>query len=311
MKVLISAPYMLRATERPKVESLLKELPVEVTWADVHERLEEEDLLPIIGQFDGLICGDDRLTDRVYEAATRMKVVVKWGTGIDSLNASSAESRGIKLFRTPEAFTQPVADTTLCYILAFSRGLRENDSLMKRGEWDKPPSSALFETTVGIVGFGAIGRAVARRLRPFGCRILANDAKGVSPSAQLEYGVEEADLYSICRESKFITFHTDLNSTSHHLFGDEAVAQCRQKPYVINTSRGPVVDERALVDGLRKGVIAGAGLDVFEQEPLALDSPLRGMSNVYLASHNSNSSSACWLRVHRNSVQMLAKGLGL
>ena len=134
-KVLISAPYMHR--EREFVERALAPHPFEVVWPAVHERLEESDLLPIIGEFDGLLCGDDRLTPKVYDAAKKLKVIVKWGTGIDSLNAEEAKKRGIQLFRTPGAFTEPVADTTLGYILAFCRGIAANDKLIKSGRWEK------------------------------------------------------------------------------------------------------------------------------------------------------------------------------
>lgn len=310
MKVLISAPYMLRPAERPKVEELLKPYGFNVTWAEVGERLEEKHLLEVIGDYDGVICGDDRFTGKVYDAAKKLKVVVKWGTGIDSLHKEEADRRGIRICRTPDAFTQPVADTTLCYILAFARALRDNDQLMKNGKWDKPPGFSMFEKTVGIIGFGNIGQAVARRLRGFGTRILAHDINRVSPALEVEAGVQSADLKTIFSEADFITLHCDLNPTSHHLINAAAFAQMKRKPFLINTSRGPVVDEPALIQALQQGIVAGAGLDVFEEEPLPTSSPLRSMSNVYLASHNSNSSPSCWLRVHRNCVEMLARELG-
>lgn len=311
MKILISAPYMLKKEERPKVENLLKNYNFDITWADVHERLEEKDLLPVIGLYDGVICGDDRFTTKVYDAAKNLKVVVKWGTGIDSMNADEAQKRGIKLFRTAEAFTQPVADTTMCYILAFCRTLHLNDGLMKEGRWDKPQGYSLFEKTVGIIGFGNIGQAVARRLKGFGCKIMAYDIKPISPSQEIEYGINSVGLDEIYEQADFITLHTDLNPTSEHLLNAKALDKMKKKPYIINTSRGPVIKESDLVAALEKGIVAGAGLDVFEEEPLPINSPLRKMTNTYLASHNSNSSPTAWMRVHQNSVEMLAKGLGL
>jgi phosphoglycerate dehydrogenase-like enzyme len=230
---------------------------------------------------------------------------------VDSLNKSYAAQKGIKLFRTPDAFTQPVADTTLAYILGFCRGVQENTQILKNGGWDKPQGFSLFEKNVGIVGFGNIGQAVARRLKAFGTSILAYDIQGISPSLELEYGVQSVTLDMIFSECDFITLHCDLNATSQHLLKAESFEKMRKKPFIINTSRGPVINENDLIEALHNNQIAGAGLDVFEVEPLPTTSPLRNFYNVFLASHNSNSSPSCWNRVHQNSVSMLLKGLGI
>ena len=309
-KILISAPYMLR--DREKIQKLLSPYPLQITWADVKERLEEADLLPIIGDFHGLICGDDRITPRVLDQAKLLKVIVKWGTGIDSINKPEAERRGIPVCRTPNAFTEPVADTTLAYILAFCRKVFENDLVLKNGGWDKPQGIALFERTVGLIGFGDIGVAVAKRLFGFGARVLAYDIVEKDAGLAAQLGVKFVkDKRELFEQSDFISLHCDLNSTSEHILNDEAFIQMPRKPYIINTARGPLIDEPALIDALQSGQVAGAGLDVFEHEPLPVSSPLRKMSNVILASHNSNNSPKCWDRVHENSIRMLLEKLGL
>lgn len=302
---------MLRQSERTKVEKLLDHPQLNITWADVKERLEECDLVEIIPQFHGVICGDDRFTQRVYEHASNLEVIVKWGTGIDSLNKFIADSKNIKLYRTPGAFTFPVADTTLAYMLNFLRGVRENTELMKNGNWDKPQGYCLFEKTVGIIGFGEIGRAVAKRLRAFDAKVLAYDTQDFSNEVYIEYNVERCDLDTILKESDIITIHTDLNDSSFHLINKETIERMERQPFLINTCRGPVIKEKDLIEALQNKKISGAGLDVFEEEPLPLDSPLRKMNNVLLASHNSNSSPKCWENVHKNSVKMLLEGLGL
>lgn len=304
-KILISAPYMLR--ERQKVEPILKQYSMDVVWADVKERLEEKELLEHLQGIEGIICGDDRFSEKVYAGAKNLKVVVKWGTGIDSIRIKDAEKYQIKVFRTPDAFTDPVADTTLGYMLAHVRGIFRNDSILKNGGWDKPQGYALFEKKVGIIGFGAIGNAVAKRLQAFGCKTLAYDVRNVKPS----YGVTLASFEELIQTVDIITLHCDLNSTSCHLLNAAAFGMMKQKPFIINTARGPIVEEPALVAALQKGIVSGAALDVFEEEPLPLDSPLRRMDKVLLASHNSNSSPYCWDRVHQQSVKMLAEGLGL
>lgn len=306
-KILISAPYMLR--ERAKIELMLSEYDWDVTWARVDERLEEDDLLPIIGQYEGIVCGDDRFTASVYDAAKELKVIVKWGTGIDSINVSEANRRGIKVFRTPGAFTNPVADSTLSYILAFARNLSVNDYCLKNGGWDKPQSRALNEVTVGIIGFGAIGQAVASRLRPFGARVLAYDVV-TKPNEIVEAcGVSLVDLETLLRESNFVTLHCDLNPTSFHILKSREFDLMTKLPAVINTARGPLIKEIDLVNALNSNQISGAALDVFEVEPLPLDSPLRNDRRVFLAAHNSNSSPRCWDLVHSGSLKMLWEGL--
>ncbi len=308
-RVLITAPYMMR--EREFVAQLLDRPDLKVEWVPVRERLEENDLLAVIEGADGIICGDDRITPKVIDQADRLKVIVKWGTGIDSIDSEYAKSRGIPVRRTPEAFTLPVADTALGYMLNFCRGIVRNDLILKSGGWDKPQGYSLSEKTVGIIGFGAIGNAVAARLRPFGARVLATDIIEIPASQSSALNVEMCPLEALLQESDIVTLHCDLNPTSHRILNAERLAQCRRETIVINTARGPLIDEVALVSALEAGTIAGAGLDVFEHEPLPLDSPLRSMPQAFLAAHNSNSSPECWQRVHRNSVAMLFEGLGL
>lgn len=308
-KVLITAPYMLK--EREKVENLLKPFPLDVFWASVEERVEEDELLKLVPAFEGMICGDDRITEKVIDAANNLKVIVKWGTGIDSINADAAGKRGIPVYRTPNAFTQPVSDTTLAYILAFCRGVVKNDQILKNGGWGKPQSFTLSERCIGIIGFGNVGKAVAKKLKPFECRILVNDIVPIDPGLAGSIGVELVEKERIYDEADIITLHCDLNEKSRHMLSQQAFSQMKRKPYIINTARGPVIKEPDLIFALQNNTLSGAGLDVFEDEPLPKNSPLRKMENVILASHNSNSSPKYWDKVHENSVSMLVKGLGI
>ncbi len=308
-KVLISAPYMHK--EKEKIEKLFMPFPLDISWVDVKERLEEQELLRIISPYQGIICGDDRITEKVISAAIKLKVIVKWGTGIDSIDINAAEKAGVEVFRTTNAFTQPVSDTVIAYMLAFCRGVMTNDKILKDGGWDKPQGFSLSEKCIGIIGFGNIGQAVARKLRPFQCRVLVNDIIDIDSGIASDLGVEIIDKEGLYKKSDIITLHCDLNETSKHMLCEKTFSKMARKPFIINTSRGPVINERDLVKALQNNSIAGAGLDVFEEEPLPLNSPLRKMGNVILASHNSNSSPKCWDKVHQNSVSMLIKGLGL
>jgi D-3-phosphoglycerate dehydrogenase len=290
---------------------LLERYGIELMIAPVSERLNEEELLALAGKFDGALCGDDQYTTRVLEAcAPRLKVISKWGTGIDSIDQQAAARLGIMIGRTPNAFTLPVADTVFGYMLAFVRRQPWMDRAMKQGIWDKIPGRSLSECTLGVIGVGNIGKAVIRRARAFGMHILGNDIVEIAPDFIRENEFQMTSLEDLLHRADFVSLNCDLNPTSYHLMNQRTLAWMKPTAVLINTARGPVVDEPALVQALQNGVIAGAALDVFEKEPLPLDSPLRQMDNVMLAPHNANSSPAAWERVHRNTIRNLLIGLG-
>ncbi|HLF37496.1 MAG TPA: phosphoglycerate dehydrogenase, partial [Anaerolineales bacterium] len=258
---------------------------------------------------DGTICGDDSYSAEVLEAAApRLKVISKWGTGIDSIDSEAAKRLGIQVRNTPGAFTQAVADTVLGYVLAFARGVPWMDRSVKAGEWNKHPGTSLAECTLGVVGVGRIGRAVLERAAAFGMTLLGNDIVRVELG---DLPARLTGLNELLAASDFVSLNCDLNASSRHLINDRTLAQMRSGAVLINTARGSVVDEVALSEALRSGKLAGAALDVFEEEPLPATSPLRGMDNVLLAPHNSNASPSAWERVHWNTIGNLFEGLGL
>jgi D-3-phosphoglycerate dehydrogenase len=311
MKILFTAPYMIPFVERfrPVFDRYSIELIIPDTVA---ERLEAADLLKYAGQFDGAICGDDRYTAAVLEACSpRLKVVSKWGTGVDSIDAQACSRLGIKLGRTPNAFTLPVADSVMGYMLAFARRQPWMDKAMKSGVWDKIPGKALHETTLGIIGVGTIGKTLARRARAFGMTLLGNDILEIDHVFIAETGLQMTNLEYLLSNSDYISVNCDLNPTSHHLINPKTLSHVKPGAILINTARGPIVDEPALVAALQSGHLGGAALDVFEFEPLPHDSPLMMMDNVLLAPHNANSSPAAWERVHWNTIKNLLDGLGV
>ena len=308
--VLLTAPYMLPFLERFRPE--FEKYDLDLIVPDVEERMEEADLLKYAGQFDGAVCGDDRYTARVIEACSpRLKVISKWGTGVDSIDAEACSRFNVILSRTPNAFTTPVADTVLGYMLAFSRRGPWMDREMKNGKWEKIPGKALSELTLGIIGIGNIGKAVTRRAKAFGMKVLGTDIVDVDHVFVNESGIEMTDLHSLLSNSDFVSVNCDLNPTSHHLINAKTLALMKNTAVLINTARGPIVEEPALVAALRSGQVGGAALDVFEYEPLPKDSPLLKMDNVMLAPHNSNSSPTAWERIHWNTIKNLVTGLGL
>jgi D-3-phosphoglycerate dehydrogenase len=306
-RVLVSAPYFIPIIEEWRPQLAAK--GIELITADVNERLSEAELLEVITDVDGIICGDDRITRRVLESAPRLKVISKWGTGIDSIDSEAAAQRGIPVYRTPNAFSEPVADTVIGYMLTFARQLPRMDHDIRAGRWEKPPLVSLLECTLGVVGVGDCGKAVVRRAKAFGMRVMGNDPVMPPDDFLSETGIEMAALEELLTASDFVSLNPDLNPTSFHLINQKRLAMMKTGAYLINASRGPVVEESALVEALQQGQIAGAALDVFEDEPLPADSPLRTMENCLLAPHNANSSPLAWQRVHENTVRNLLKGL--
>jgi D-3-phosphoglycerate dehydrogenase len=301
---------MLPMIER--FQLIFDELGVELVLAEVIERLSEDELLAYAGSIDGVICGDDHFTEKVLKAAApRLQVISKWGTGIDSINGEAASELGIQVLYTPGAFTNPVADSVLGYILAFARSQPWMTLQMREGKWEKIPGTALSECTLGVVGVGKIGKSVLKRAQAFDMGLLGNDIVEIDSGFVAEVGVQMMGFDDLLKQADFISINCDLNPTSRGLIDREAFRLMQPHAVLINTARGSIVVEEALVEALRDKSIAGAALDVFEEEPLPGESPLCAMNNVLLAPHNANSSPGAWERVHLNTLRNLITGLGL
>jgi len=305
--VLISAPYMQPVIE--KFRPLFTERNIALLIPVVNERLEENELISLVGDVDGVICGDDRFTERVLNAAPKLKVISKWGTGIDSIDKEACKRLGIAVRNTPNAFTEPVADSVLGYLLCFARQLPWMSQAMQRGIWQKIPGVALRECVLGVIGIGNIGKAVVKRALGFGMHILGNDILEIPQEFLFQTGIEMVNKEELLRRSDFISLNCDLNTTSYHLMDEAAFAMMKPNAVVINLARGPIIKESALVNALLEKRIAGAALDVYEFEPLPPESPLCQMQNVLLAPHNSNSSPEAWEKVHLNSIRNLLNAL--
>lgn len=308
--VLLSAPYMLSSVER--FRPLFARYGIELIMPEVHERLEPDEIMRFAGKFDGAMCGDDRFTADVLAAcAPRLKVISKWGTGIDSFDREAAAKLGIRICNTPDAFTEAVADSAMSYILAFARQTPWLDKSVKAGSWVKLLGRSLAESTLGVVGVGRIGKAVIRRAQAFGARLLGNDIVVMPADFLAQTALKMVPLDELLAQSDFVSLNCDLNPTSRHIIDAQALRKMKPGAVLVNTARGPLVDEAALVAALQSGKLGGAALDVFEREPLPAESPLREMDNVLLAPHNSNASPAAWERVHWNTIRNLLEGLGI
>ena len=306
-RVLVSAPYLQPVIEQ--FRTIFEQEGIELIIPQVNERLEEEELLAYITDIDGAICGDDRFTANVIAAAARLKVISKWGTGIDSIDLEACRQSGIQVCNTPNAFSIPVADSVIGYMLCFCRKLPWMDQEMRQGVWNKIPGRSLHECTLGVIGVGNVGKTLVQRARSFGMVVYGNDI--VRPAQEFidQNQIEMLSLKDLLQTSDFVSLNCDLNPTSFHLINRDRFTQMKPDGIVINTARGPVIKETDLVSALKDGTIAGAALDVFEQEPLSADSPLLQMKNVLLAPHNANSSPSAWEAVHHSTIKNLLDAL--
>jgi D-3-phosphoglycerate dehydrogenase / 2-oxoglutarate reductase len=275
----------------------------------VKQFLSEEELLPILGQYDGMIAGDDRLTARVLEAGLpRMRVISKWGVGLDSIDLEAARRLDIRVYNSPGAFGDAVAEVALGYMLMLGRHLGVIDRRVRAGGWPKLEGDGLIGKVLGLVGLGAIGRAIARRAVPFGMRILAAEAR---TDLVAEGGVEIGSLDRLVEDADYLCLACNLTAENRHMINADVLARMKPTAFLINMARGPLVDEPALIEALAAGRIAGAALDVYESEPLPADSLLIGFDQVVLGSHNANNLKIANNHVNRNTIANLLRGFGI
>jgi len=302
MKVLVTCPPML---------GMIGEfIPVgaqrgfELVPAKVTQTLSEDELVDLLPQYEGWIIGDDPATRRVFEAgkAGRLKAAVKWGIGVDNVDFAACESLGIPIINTPNMFGNEVADVAVGYVIGLARQLFLIDRGIRDGEWPKPAGMSLAGKHLALVGFGDIGRSVAKRLSAFDMPIVAYDP-GVEGDAGI-LGVERAQWPQRLGEADFIVFACALNAHNRHMLDAETLAKCRRGVRVVNVGRGPLIDEQALVAALQSGQVESAALDVFEIEPLLAASPLRDMPQCILGSHNASNTRDA---VRRASLQAMER----
>ena len=281
----------------------------------VSSATEEKDRLRVVRDADGII-DNGPFSRQLVQALTRCKVIARSGIGMDLFeDVGIATAKGIVLCNMPGIIEEEVADHTMALLLAVTRRVVPLDRYVRAGEWAKGdvPSEfhtpRLFGSRLGLVGLGRIGRAVARRAAGFGFHISAHD-----PNAAREvfaaFGVEEVTLAEVFQDSDIVSLHVPLTAQTHHLVGERELKLMRRDSILINTCRGPVVDEAALISALEAGQIAGAGLDVMEHEPIGADHPLCRLQNVVLTPHFASRSDWADAERHVRPAQEVAAVLG-
>ncbi len=245
---------------------------------------EEEDLIRVCKDADGLLNQYALLTRKVLEKLPKCKVIGRYGVGIDSVDLKAATDLGIIVANVPDYCVDEVADQALSMILALIRKTVFFDQKVKSDQWDfrqGRPIHRIKGKTLGLIGSGRIGLEVAKRISAFGVRVITFD-----PYLQkTPEGIELMDFDTVLKESDFISIHCPLNESTRHLLGEKEFQKMEKKPLIINTSRGPIIDEVALIQALTKRQVSGAGLDVLEKEPPDPQNPLLKMENVIIAPH--------------------------
>ncbi|NJE76476.1 hydroxyacid dehydrogenase [Thermococcus sp. ES12] len=278
MKVLVAAPLHERAIE------VLKNAGFEVIY---EEYPDEEKLVELVGDVDAIIVrSKPRVTRKVIEAAPKLKVIGRAGVGLDNIDLEAAKERGIKVVNSPGASSRSVAELAVALMFAVARKIAFADRKMREGIWAKKQCMGmeLEGKTLGIVGFGRIGYSIAKIARALGMNVLLYDPYPNEERAR-EVGGKFVPLEELLKESDVVTLHVPLVEQTYHLINEERLRLMKPTAILINAARGAVVDTSALVKALQGGWIAGAGLDVFEEEPLPKDHPLTKLDNVVLTPH--------------------------
>ncbi|MEP6784039.1 MAG: C-terminal binding protein [Acidobacteriota bacterium] len=288
---------------------LSREALSRITSAFVSPSITTEDrVIEMAGSAAGILVVRANISAHVMDALPRLQVIGRYGVGVDNIDTAAADERGIAVVYAPDFCTREVADHTLMLLLACSRKLEPLHRAMTMNTWGRDaasPMRALFGQTLGLVGFGRIAREVAARAKAFGMDVIACDPFLADRDLQ-RLGAAPVPIADLLARSDFISLHLPLTAGTHHLIGQKELDRMKRSAFLINTSRGPLVDEDALAAALERDRIAGAALDVFEVEPLPSTSPLRRLQNVLMTPHTGGLSDEAQIRARRMVAAAMA-----
>lgn len=310
MKVLVTCPPMLGMIEQFRPYFAARQ--IEITAPKMVQTLSVDELKLLVPQHDGWIIGDDPATRDVFEIGKKglLKAAVKWGVGIDNVDVAACKDLNIAVANTPEMFGPEVADIALSYVLALARETFLIDRGIRSGGWPKPRGISLAGKTLGLVGLGDIGRNLAQRAFACELKVLAWDPAYSSPPAGFD-AVEIDRWPRRIGDADFLVFTCSLNSANRHMLNADIVTRAKDGVRIVNVARGALIQEEALIDALRCGKVHSAALDVFENEPLSMDSPLRRFDRCIFGSHNASNTEEAVVRASRRAMRLLIGFLGL
>lgn len=304
MKLVVTCKQM--QAELPRLKSVLEDYGFEIhaPSLDGRQQFSAPELVDFTSDAIAIIAGDDELSDEFFRGCPDLRVLVRWGIGTDSVDFESAEKHGVTVRNTPGVFNDEVADMAMSYVLALARRTIVIHQAVANGDWPKIEGTTLSGSTLGVVGFGGIGRAIAKRALAFGMSVKVTDPY-VSADELNEIGVTLTDLESLARESRFVVLACPATEETFHLVDESFLTLMRNDAFLVNVGRGTLVDERALILALKTDSIAGAALDVYETEPLPSSNELRVYGNVVFGSHNGSNTREGVARASDKSVQVL------
>jgi len=308
VKILVTCPPMLGMKDH--FIPILDSYGVEVFCPDVIQALSEEELVNLVPNYDGWIIGDDPATSRVFEAgkAGKLKAVVKWGIGVDNVDFKACERLEIPVTNTPGMFGAEVADIALGYVIALARETFYIDREIRQGNWPKNRGISLKGRTAGVIGQGDIGYNTALRLRSIGMEVTAYVKEGEKSRDQRIPLLNWPDQVE---KFDFLVFVCSLNSKNRHMLNKGVLNKCKEGVRIVNVARGPLINESDLCEALNVGKVYSVALDVFEEEPLSMDSPLRKFPLCIFGSHNSSNTTDAVIRTNEEAIQKLMNFLGL
>jgi D-3-phosphoglycerate dehydrogenase len=304
-RVLITSTSFGKADPLPLQQ--LKEYGCEVIENPYGRPLKEDELIPLLADVDGVIAGLDEYTERVIKSSSRLKVISRYGVGVDKVNLKAAEACGVKVTITPGVNTQAVADLTMALMLAVARKVPKADASTKEGKWEKIFGHSLYQKRLGLVGLGQISRAVTKRAKGFDMEISLLTRYPDFSFAKV-MGVRYADFDELLVQSDFLSLHCALTEDRTKMIDYEQLKRMKSTAYLINTARGALINEEGLYRALKEGLIAGAALDTYVNEP-PKGSPLLTLENVVTTPHIGSYTDEAVLLMGLMSVENLMKEL--
>jgi D-3-phosphoglycerate dehydrogenase / 2-oxoglutarate reductase len=303
--ILLTCPPMILQVEQFRAR--FDELGWQVHVPQFEQTMSENELIDLLPGFDGWIIGDDPASGRVVNAGVRgrLRAAVKWGVGVDNVDFPAFEAAGVPVANTPGMFGKEVADIALGYVIGLARHTFEIDRGVREGCWPKPAGISLAGKTAVVVGFGDIGRNTAKRLSACEMRVVVCDPV-VDAAAALSAGCELGQWPDSLTDSDFVVFTCALTQSNRHMLSDRELSLCKPGVRVVNVARGPLIDEQALIAAQQQGRVGACALDVFEEEPLCAESPLRGFSGNIFGSHNASNTLDAVLRTSTTAIDRLS-----
>jgi D-3-phosphoglycerate dehydrogenase / 2-oxoglutarate reductase len=305
----VSARVLVSTTtfglEDPAPLDRLRRLGFDVSLNPHGRRLKPEEAADLLKDVDGVIAGTEKLTAEVLRAAPRLKVISRCGGGLDNVDLAAAEAGGVRVYNTPEAPRQAVAELAMALILAALRRVPAADARLRAGVWKPEMGRLLFGKTLGIVGLGGVGRRVAEMAAPFRARVLAAE-KFPDKAFVRRHKIRLVSFRALMKSADVVTLHVTLDAGTRRLVGREALALMKPGAVLVNTARGELVDSAALAEALKAGRLGGAGLDVFDTEPY--EGPLRELPNVVLTPHMGSYATEARVAMEAAAVKNLLAG---